>query len=160
MKLSNPISRRHFLKNSALYGAGAITLTNLAFYPGSVLADWPSKAYSLKSVDDVIGNLFGSEKVTDSSDIRIKVPTIAENGAVVPVSVKSKLPNIEAISILVDKNPNPLVANFSMVANQKGHINTRIKMGKTSNVIAVVKAEGKLYKATQLVKVTIGGCGG
>lgn len=160
MKLSKPLSRRHFLKDSALFGAGALTLANVALYPAKVFAEWPSKAYSQKTVDDVIASLYGSHNLKESTDIKIKVPSIAENGAVVPVSVKSKLPNVEAISILVDKNPNPLVANFAMVANQKGHINTRIKMGKTSNVIAVVKSNGQLFKTTQLVKVTIGGCGG
>ena len=37
-------------------------------------------------------------------------------------------------------------------------IGTRVKMGKTSNVIAAVKSDGKVYTASKEVKVTIGGC--
>jgi sulfur-oxidizing protein SoxY len=68
--------------------------------------------------------------------------------------------NVESISIISEKNPTPLVASFNMGAKTEGHISTRIKMGQSSNVIAVVKSGGKLYSARKEVKVTIGGCGG
>jgi len=92
--------------------------------------------------------------------VKIKAPDIAENGAVVPITVSSTLPDIESISIIAAKNPSPLAASFQLSSMSEGYVSTRIKMGKTSNVIAVVKSGGKLYSATQEVKVTIGGCGG
>jgi sulfur-oxidizing protein SoxY len=98
--------------------------------------------------------------MTDSGDISIKAPDIAENGAVVPVSVTTKLGSLESISILADKNASPLAASFDLGATAQGYVSTRIKMGKTSTVIAVVKSGGKLYSAKKSVKVTIGGCGG
>jgi sulfur-oxidizing protein SoxY len=153
-------SRRLFLQKSLVYGAGVAALVNSSLYASQVLADWPSQAYDMKEVDDVLHNLYGNNKLIETTKIHIKAPEIAENGAVVPVSVKANMENIESISILVEKNPNPLVAKFGMKKNQKGHISTRIKMSKSSNVIAVIKADGKLYSARQKVKVTIGGCGG
>ena len=87
-------------------------------------------------------------------------PDIAENGAVVPVGAVSKLPNTTDIMIIVEKNPSPLAAAFTIPAGTNADVQTRIKMGQSSNVIAVVKADGKLYSATKETKVTLGGCGG
>jgi len=154
------LSRRKFLHHSVL---GTITTATLAYaglWAKNAYAAWPTLAYQSDNVDDVLKKLYGDTGIITSTDISIKAPAIAENGAVVPVSVSSNIKGIESISILVEDNPNPLVAQFNMVKNQRGYINTRIKMGKTSNVIAVVKADGKLYSAKQIVKVTIGGCGG
>ena len=104
--------------------------------------------------------LFGSADVSESSAIELNAPDIAENGAVVPVSVSSTLDGVESISIIVEENPAPLAASFDLTPNAVADVSTRLKMGKTSNVVAVVKADGKLYSATKEVKVTIGGCGG
>ncbi|MBT8141001.1 MAG: thiosulfate oxidation carrier protein SoxY, partial [Gammaproteobacteria bacterium] len=92
--------------------------------------------------------------------ISLKVPEIAENGAVVPVSVKTKLDNVSSISILVDENPTPLSATFELTPAVDADISARIKMGQSSNVRAVVKAGDKVYFTSKEVKVTIGGCGG
>ena len=40
------------------------------------------------------------------------------------------------------------------------YVSTRVKMLKTSNVIALVDAGGKTYTESREIKVTIGGCGG
>jgi len=90
----------------------------------------------------------------------IKAPDIAENGAVVPVEVTSKIPDTTDIAILSEQNINPLVADFKLSNGALGYVSTRIKMAKTSNVVVVVKAGGKAYIASKEVKVTIGGCGG
>jgi sulfur-oxidizing protein SoxY len=87
-------------------------------------------------------------------------PEIAENGAQVPVTVLSKIPNTQSISIVIDKNPFPLSSTFEFSNGAETYVSTRLKMGQTSNVIALVKADGKSFTATKEVKVTIGGCGG
>ena len=96
----------------------------------------------------------------ESKDIVITSPDIAENGAVVPFTITSKLPKTESIALLVEKNPNTLAANFTIPDGTEPGITTRVKMGQTSNVIALVKADGKYYYTTKEVKVTLGGCGG
>jgi len=103
---------------------------------------------------------FGSSKTTPSKNIKLKAPDIAENGAVVPITITSNIPHTESISIVVAKNPSPLAATFNLGPTTKGYISTRIKMSKTSDVTAVIKAGGKLYSTSKNVKVTIGGCGG
>ncbi|MEO8507797.1 MAG: thiosulfate oxidation carrier protein SoxY, partial [Betaproteobacteria bacterium] len=89
-----------------------------------------------------------------------QTPDIAENGAVVPVGVTSTIPKTESIAILVEKNPNMLVAMFDIPAGTEPSLSTRVKMGQSSNVYALVKADGKYYVASKEIKVTLGGCGG
>lgn len=96
----------------------------------------------------------------DSKDIAITTPDIAENGAVVPVTVSTTIPNVQEIYILVEKNPNPLAATFIIPAGTESSIQTRLKMGQSTNVVAVVKADGKFFTASKETKVTLGGCGG
>ena len=154
------MKRRTFLKGSlaagtvgAAVGAGLLT-------PRMVLAAWPASAFQAKTVDDALDGLMGSHQLEGSDKISIRAPDIAENGAVVPVSVTSTLEGVESISIIAEKNSSPLTASFSLGKGTLPDVSTRIKMGKTSSVIAVVKAGGKLYSTGKEVKVTIGGCGG
>ena len=90
----------------------------------------------------------------------MSTPDIAENGAVVPIGVTSTIPKTERIAILVEKNPNMLAASFDLPAGTEPTVTTRVKMGQSSNVYALVKADGKYYVAQKEVKVTLGGCGG
>ncbi|WP_029889389.1 thiosulfate oxidation carrier protein SoxY [Polycyclovorans algicola] len=115
-------------------------------------------AFKADSVDAVFKDL-GSTP-TESADIDLQTPDIAENGAVVPVSVTSKIPNTDQIMILVEKNPNPLAASFDFAEGTEGAISTRVKIGQTCDVYAVVRADGKFYSARRETKVTLGGCGG
>jgi sulfur-oxidizing protein SoxY len=101
----------------------------------------------------------GAADAAESKDIVITAPDIAENGAVVPIAVTSKLPNTQQISILAEKNPFPLAATFDVSGAGEGYVSTRIKMGQTSDVWAVVKAGGKFFTARKEVKITVGGCG-
>ena len=151
------MKRREFVKNTLIGGAAVATASLL---PQSVLAEWPKAAFKAKTVDEALQALLGSGDLTESAEIAIKAPDIAENGAVVPVQVSTNMANVESISIISEKNPSPLLASFKFAPNNAGYVSTRIKMGKTSNVIAVVKADGKLFSAKKEVKVTIGGCGG
>lgn len=151
------MQRRQFVQG-ALAGSALVTAASLL--PQSVLAEWPKAAFESKDVSGALTALLGGADATDSADIVIKAPEIAENGAVVPVQVNTSLADLEEIALIADQNPVPLIASFKMGKNAVGYVSTRIKMGKTGNVVAVVKAGGKLYKAQQEVKVTIGGCGG
>jgi sulfur-oxidizing protein SoxY len=127
--------------------------------PRAVLAAWPKAAFEAKTVAEAMQGIVGSDSAAEG-DIKIKAPDIAENGAVVPVTVESAIGGVESMSLLADQNASPLTSSYMLGAGTQAFVSTRIKMGKTSNVIAVVKADGKLYQATKEVKVTIGGCGG
>jgi sulfur-oxidizing protein SoxY len=153
-------NRRVLLKGTFAAGATGIAISAGLLTPKTVLAAWPKAAFEAKDANAALEASLGSSSTTESSDIKLKAPDIAENGAVVPVTVTSSIANTESISIVVAKNAMPLAATFNLGANTKGVISTRIKMGKTSDVTAVVKAGGKLYSTSKNVKVTIGGCGG
>jgi sulfur-oxidizing protein SoxY len=153
-------SRREVLK-----GSGGVAIMGLAIAaglmkPGIARAEeWNKAAFETKTLSDVVKALGGAAPV-ESRDIAITSPDIAENGAVVPFTISSKLAKTESIAVLVEKNPNILAANFTFPDGTEPWVNTRVKMGQTSNVIALVKADGKYYYASKEVKVTLGGCGG
>jgi sulfur-oxidizing protein SoxY len=151
--------RRAALKTGAGLGTlGALAAAGL-LSPGAALAqDWKA-AFETRSLQDAIKAL-GGTVAAESKDITITAPDIAENGAVVPVAVASALPKTESISILVEKNPTILAASFMIPAGTDPSVGTRVKMGQTSNVFALVKADGKFFVATKEIKVTLGGCGG
>ena len=129
--------------------------------PGEAWAatEWNAKAFEAKTLQDAEKAL-GAATVTESKDVAINGPDIAENGAVVPVSVTSSLPKTEYVAILVEKNPQPLAAGFNIPEGTSTTVTTRVKMGGTSNVYALVKADGKWYTSFKEIKVTLGGCGG
>ncbi|MEA3406146.1 MAG: thiosulfate oxidation carrier protein SoxY [Pseudomonadota bacterium] len=155
------MKRRSFLKGTLATGAAAVAVNAGLLTPSTVLAEWNKAAFSAKSTDDALNGVFGSSATAASGDIKLKAPAIAENGAVTPVTVDATaMSGVESIAILASKNPIPLVCTYAFAGSAIGYASTRIKMGETMNVIAVVKAGGKLFKAEQEVKVTIGGCGG
>jgi sulfur-oxidizing protein SoxY len=104
--------------------------------------------------------LLGTDQAAPSDRIALKVPEIAENGAVVPVTVSTTLENVESISIVVPNNPRPLAATFEILPGTLPDVSSRIKMGETSDVIALVKTGNGVFRTSKEVKVTIGGCGG
>ena len=151
--------RRNVLKS----GSGAALLTVLAsagiITPGMALADWNKTAFDAKSMADTL-KAIGAGTPADSKDVQVTGPDIAENGAVVPVGVSSTLPNVTMVAILIEKNPNALSATFNLPEGTEANVQTRVKMGQTSNVYALVKSDGKFFMATKEIKVTLGGCGG
>jgi sulfur-oxidizing protein SoxY len=151
--------RRNVLKGAAGAGAVAVAVAAGLLKPTQALAAWNKDAFEAKNVNDALKGL-GASGAGDSKDISIKAPDIAENGAVVPVEVTSNIANTTAIAIIAEKNGTPLIGNYNLSGGTQGFISTRIKMGQTSLVRAVVKANGKSYTAAKEVKVTIGGCGG
>ena len=156
-------SRRHVVK-----GMGGMAVLGLAMAaglvrPGRAWAQqgaWNKQAFETHSMADAVKAMGGAQPI-ESKDITITSPDIAENGAVVPFTIASKVPNTQNIALLVEKNPNILAANFSIPEGTDPWVNTRVKMAQTSNVIALVKGgDGKFYYASKEVKVTLGGCGG
>ena len=149
-----------------LQGAAAVALNGLGDIPfglAPVFAaandKYPEDAFKQKSDAEAIKSLYG--KTAEPSDkVKLDAPEIAENGAVVPISVSSSLSDVTSISILVSENPNALAASYKIPAGTMPSVANRLKMAKTTNVIAIVEAGGKLYSTTKEVKVTVGGCGG
>lgn len=154
------MKRRVFLKGSLASGMVAVAVGAGLVSPRQVLAAWPKDAFEAKNIPDAMKGIVGTDLAPASESIILDVPKIAENGAVVPIKVTAEMDGVESITIMAEKNQSPLIASFNLAPSAKGYISTRIKMGQTSNVIAVVKAGGKVYSARQEVKVTIGGCGG
>lgn len=121
---------------------------------------WNRAAFDTHSAAEAMQAL-GSVEAKQSKDIVfLQTPEIAENGAVVPVGVISNIPKTESIAILIEKNPNPLAAVFDIPPGTEPAISTRVKMAQTSNIYALVRADGRYFLATKEVKVTLGGCGG
>lgn len=152
--------RRIFLKGSVAAGTLGVAATAGLLTPAAVLAEWPAKAFSARKVPDALNNLMGTSQADASDMIKIKAPEIAENGAVVPITIESSIEGTESIALLAAANGTPLVATFNMGEGARAYAATRIKLGKTGDVIAICKAGGKMYSARTGVKVTIGGCGG
>ena len=152
--------RRIFIKGSLTASAIGVAVGAGLLTPRAVLAKWPESSFNAEGFDAAMKAATGGGKPSDSGDITVKAPDIAENGAVVPITVSSTLAGVSSIAILVEKNARPMTASYDLGEGTEAFISNRIKMGKTSNVVAVVKAEGKLYQAKKSVKVTIGGCGG
>ena len=117
-------------------------------------------AFEAKSIADA-AKAFGGGAPAESKDVTLTAPDIAENGAVVPMAVASTLPNLKHLLVLVEKNPNALVAMFNVSEAVEPSFATRAKMGQTSDVYAVaITNDGKALYAKKEVKVTLGGCGG
>jgi sulfur-oxidizing protein SoxY len=145
------MNRRTLLKTLI----GSVALLNLQSLSA---AQANRAAFEAKTLDEALKSL-GAGSASESKDIVIKAPDIAEDGAIVPIEVTSKIPNTQSISLLVDKNPFPLIATYDFANGAEGFVSTRIKMGETSKVRVLVNAGGKLYTASKEIKVTIGGCG-
>ena len=151
--------RRNVLKGASSASAVVVAIAAGLLKPTVVLAAWNKSAFEAKNMEEAMKDL-GTNSPVDSKGISIKAPDIAENGAVVPIEVTSTLPGTTNIAIFAEKNGTPLVGSYAFSNGAPGYVSTRIKMGTTSLVRAVVTAGGKTYTAAKEVKVTIGGCGG
>ena len=148
-------ARRAALKQggvlATLVGCGLLTTRQAQAMP-------EASAFDMKTLDEALKALGGV--AAESKDITITAPDIAENGAVVPIAIISNLPKTQEIYIVVEKNPFPLTAAFVIFEGTEPFVSTRVKMGQSTNVYAIVKADGKFYSARKETKVTLGGCGG
>ena len=157
-------ARRMILKGAAVCGVAGLGLAELPLLLAEAQAadakGWPAGAFKLQNDEaGVLKALYG-KTATVSDKINLDAPEIAENGAVVPIAVKSSLPKVTAMAIMVLNNPNTLTAAYRIPEGTEAMVANRLKMAKTSKVVAVVELDGKLYTASKEVKVTVGGCGG
>ena len=147
----NPI-RRLTLKAGGALAAALVPLRAFA-------AGWNKDAFGSKTAADALKSL-GAAPSSETKDIVIDAPQIAENGAVVPVEVTSNIPGTKSIAVLIEKNPFPLVAQFDFLEDAVPYVKVNVKVGESSFVRVVAQAGGRNYTASKEVKVTIGGCGG
>jgi sulfur-oxidizing protein SoxY len=148
-----PISRRAFVRaslTSAVLGGVAAQTTNAAF---------PKQVLEARSMGAATSAALGGDSFIDSGSVTVTVPVQAETGDVVPVSITTSLPRVESISLMADKNPVPMVAIYRLAPEVEGFVATRIKLAESCNVVALVRSDGKLHRASKAVNVVIGGCG-
>jgi sulfur-oxidizing protein SoxY len=151
-------NRRDTLKHSAVV---ASLLAGAGLFPAAALADFNKTAFEAKNLGDALKAIGAGGAPTESKDVTITAPDIAENGAVVPLGASTTLPGVKQILILVEKNPSALVAVFNVTDSIEANVSTRAKMGQSSDVYAVaVMNDGRALFAKKEVKVTLGGCGG
>jgi sulfur-oxidizing protein SoxY len=147
-----------------LRGAATVALVGLGNIPcdlalAAANEKYPEDAFKAKGDADAIKALYG--RAAEPSDkVKLDAPEIAENGAVVPIEITSKVPGTTSIVVLIEKNPFPLLGKFDFMEGALPFVKVNVKMGETSDVRVIAQAGGKSYVATREVKVTIGGCGG
>ncbi len=153
------MNRREVLKvggGAAVYSA----LASMGFFAANpAMAAWNKDAFATKTIAETL-KVLGVSGTTNSADVVITSPDIAENGAVVPVGVASKIAKTEMIAVMIEKNPAMMAGMYEFSPNAEADISMRCKMGQSTDVYALVKADGKFYMTKKEVKVTLGGCGG
>lgn len=149
-------TRRQIIQSSAVLAG----LLASAGFPQFAHAAFNKEAFEAKSIEDAV-KAAGGSSMAESKDVTITGPDIAENGAVVPLGASTTLPDVAHLLILVEKNPNTLIALFHVSDAVDPEFSTRAKMGQSSDVYAVaITKDGKALWAKKEVKVTLGGCGG
>ena len=153
------MTRRNFIYRLLSGATIIIAGTGGLLKPILSFAGWNVDAFSAETEADALAEFFPGLDVTPSDSINIGVHDLVENGSVVPLKIRTDLPNVESITILVEKNPNPMIANFNLSPACSGFISTRIKVAEPSYITAIVKSEGKLFSTKKFVEVIEGGCG-
>jgi sulfur-oxidizing protein SoxY len=152
--------RRLLLKTTLATGTVALAAGAGLLKPTVVFASRPETAFEAESVEAAIEALYGAGAATESGEIELKAPEIAENGAVVPITIKTSLTGVDSIGVLIAGNGHPMGAELKLTPRAIPMFSTRVKVAKSSKVIAVVKQGDKVFSASRDVKVTVGGCGG
>jgi sulfur-oxidizing protein SoxY len=156
-----PVTRRLVLRGAGSVALAGLGIVSFGVPTGLAAANdkYPEDAFKQKDNKEAIRLLYG--RTAEPSDkIKLDAPEIAENGAVVPISVSTSLADVISIAFVVPENPNVLAAYYKIPQGTMPNVANRLKMAKTSNVIVIVESAGKLFSATKEVKVTVGGCGG
>ena len=156
--MSTDMKRRLFLRATLAAGTVGVVAAAGLLTPRAVLAAWNEEAFKAESMGDALKAAMGSDAMTDSAEVKLEAPDNPENGAAVPVEITTTLPGVQSIALLVEKNPKTLSGIFHLGKRAKPHISIRVKVSESSDIIAVLKSEGKLYTTRKAVKVTIGGC--
>lgn len=155
-----PKSRREFIKSMLSVAVYGLTASSNIFHSALANTLWLKGDFNPSTFDDTLQHLFKDAEFIESRKIKLsRLPRVAENGAVVPITISSSLDNVEKIYILVEKNPTPLSAEFYLTPAVETRVSARLKMAETSNVIVIIESEGKLYRKSKKVKVAVGGCG-
>jgi sulfur-oxidizing protein SoxY len=153
------VTRRKFVARLLFSCSAVLVSVSPLLHPLRVLADWNVDAFNREVESEALALFFPQWTTPVASDaINIEIYDLVENGAVVPVQIRTTLPNVTSITITVEKNPNPLIANFNLSPACSGFVSTRIKMGESSMVVATVQSNGKFFTAGKYVEVTEGGC--
>lgn len=153
-----PSSRRQFLHTLSTWGSVALVLSSTLLKTGRAWAAWNQVAFGTKTVSDAM-HAAGYGGAVVSPDIQLTAPGVAENGAAVAIEATSHVPGTTAMAIFVDKNPNPLVAEFVFSAGAEPYIAIRVKMAEASTVRVAIKAGDKVWFARRDVTLAAGGCG-
>ncbi len=151
-----PLQRRIFLKQSAKWAIAA-TASFIGATTGH--AAWIAEHFASGKVDDTLARLFNNKAISHTDQISLSLPEVAEDGAVVPITISSELDNIDRLYILVEKNPTPLAAEFELSSNAMVYLTARIKMAESCNVVVIARQGEQLLKLQKWVTVTHGGCG-
>lgn len=149
-------NRRKFMKTSVAIGMVGFTLFDAPFS----LAEWSAERFAPGGLEDTLKHILNGKPVVESNDLVLTIPEIAENGALVPVTVETALPDIRKLAIIVEENPVPLVIQAQLTPALEPFLSARLKMAKSSFVYFIAESEKVCYSVKKKVKVTIGGCGG
>ncbi|HEC15925.1 MAG TPA: thiosulfate oxidation carrier protein SoxY [Sedimenticola sp.] len=145
--------RRRLILKGAMAAGAMMTVLAAGLAPARALAAWPKKAFRASGVPEALKALTGSDVIVAAKDaVRIEGPDVAENGKA-RIKVFSDLADMESIAILIPGNPAPLAASFKLSPEITGHVATRIRMEATGEVLAVVKAGGRLFSAKKRIIV-------
>lgn len=150
------LNRRKFLKTSIAFSVAGIGLLESS----AANAAWAAADFAPGSLDATMKQLFKGKPIVETDKIDLNIPEIAENGALVPVTVTTSLKGVQGIAILVEQNPVPLAIQVELMPELEPFMSARLKMANTSFVFALVETENICYSFKKKVKVTIGGCGG
>lgn len=156
--LSEPARRRFFRRLAgglAILCSGRNVLANIKPAPPSPDTGVPAAGdYAL-----ALTTALGGQSWQPSEAVRMEVPQLAENGAIVPVTVESLLPDTRRILLFAERNPGPLLAEFELEPGADAYVSLRLKLNESGPVLALVESGGEWYGATAFVKVMVGGCG-
>jgi sulfur-oxidizing protein SoxY len=150
-------NRRQMLQRGA---AVAGLLGGLGLLPEPAQAAWNHAAFEARNLAE-LAKVLGASAPQESREVTLAAPEVAESGAAVAVGCATTLAGVKRLMILVDKNPAPLCAIFEPGEGLVPDISTRVKMGQSSTVMAVVvTADNRVLYTHREVQVTAGGCGG
>jgi sulfur-oxidizing protein SoxY len=166
--MAEELTRRTMLGTLGVLGAAAAAGALTVGAPGAAAGAQQPQFGRQEAVQDALKRLFGGRSIKDGSALmKLDVPLIAENGAVVPVAVEVQSPMtaqnyVKGIYIVADKNRIPIVTHVAL-APEAGHavMGANIRLGETGDVRAIVEqSDGSLLQVKREVKVTVSGCGG
>lgn len=150
------VNRRKFIKSTLVLTAAGLALLDST----ATNAQWNAADFAPNPFDAAMKQLLNGKPIAETDKIELNIPEIAENGAIVPVTVTSSIENIQSIAIVVEQNPVPLTIQAELMPELEPFISARLKLANTSFVYAIAETDKVCYSVKKKVKVTIGGCGG